>query len=154
MRGIGIFALAAVLTMSEAVAQLCRETQKLELGDPLTVFVALDTEGTGRTGLREVAAVVVGDEDTYFFDTVTPAAKSEGLAPQDARRTWAHVGPRFWRWLSQLGDEVVVLAHNGAAHDAPLLNRETLLQCPDDLARLRGRPVSYTHLTLPTILRV
>lgn len=128
------------LNMVDAVSQLCSATQRLELGSPLTVFVSLDTEGTSRTGLREVAAVVIGDEDTYFFDTVTPTLKAkEGLAPQDARRTWAHVGARFWKWLSELGDEIVVFAHNGIAHDAPLMNNETMLQCPEALVSLRGR---------------
>lgn len=100
------------LNMADAVSQLYSATQKLDLGLPLTVFVSLDTEGIARTGLREVAAVVIGDEDTYFFDTVTPTSKAkEGLAPQDARRTWAHVGPRFWKlFLFRLA--LFLSAHN------------------------------------------
>ena len=98
-------------------------------------FVSLDTEGTARSGgLREIAAVNLADHDCFFVDTVTPIglATSTSLASSDAARTWAHVGPRFWKWAAEQGDVVVFVGHNIRAHDRPLLLRETAAHCPDE----------------------
>lgn len=118
--------------------ELSEAIRKLNLGEPHVAYVSIDTEGTSRTGLKQVAAVLLDDPDTFFFDTVTRGDTS-GLAPSDARRTWAHVGPRFWKWLSNQGDKVVIVGHNVRAHDMPLLTKETKAACPQALEGIKGK---------------
>ena len=99
------------------------------------VMVALDLEGAShRGGIREVGAVVVGGDDgATFCDVVTQRGRDIGLAPRDAARTWASVGPRFWRWLEDVseGKAVLLVGHNFCKFDLQLLREDTKLHCPE-----------------------
>lgn len=107
-----------------------------------STVVAIDTEGTTRTGgIREIAAVVLGSDDgAAFYEIVT--RQSQNAAPLDARRTWATVGVRFWAWLASVAPagDVVCVMHNGACHDVPLIERDTRLHCPAAPTSAFGTP--------------
>ena len=102
-------------------------------------IICIDTEGSSRTGIREVAAMSIDDTDVSFYDTVTPLQSTAGLAPQDADHTWASVGPRFFAWVAQITPKnrtALLVGHNVIKHDVPLLKKETLAQCPDAMPKL------------------
>jgi DNA polymerase III epsilon subunit-like protein len=115
---------------------LVQALSAVALGAPAEpYFIAVDTEGTTRTGgIRELGAVAVEDDALTFFDTVTQRGKGEGLSPKDAARTWAVVGPRFLAWVREVtpaGRQAVLVGHNGACHDFPLLRADSALACPE-----------------------
>lgn len=110
--------------------------------DSTVAFVNIDTEGLSHTGgIREVAGVDADDPDTFFFDVVTqrPTADAGGLALSDAERTWARVGPDFWRWVGARADTVVLVGHNVLKHDMKLLLDETARVCPSAVDELKRR---------------
>lgn len=110
------------------------------LGPESVALISVDTEGNSRNGLREIAAVVIDDPDMFFFDTVTPVSASEmKLAPSDAIRTWTRIGPKFWEWVGERADKIVLVGHNIRAHDAPLLVKETARACQSDFVKIAHR---------------
>lgn len=126
-----------------ATAALEVAVSRLSLGcDSTVAFVNIDTEGLSHSGgIREVAGVNSDDPDAFFFDVVTqkPTADAGGLALSDAERTWARVGPDFWRWVGARADTVVLVGHNVLKHDMKLLLDETARVCPSAVDELRTR---------------
>lgn len=97
---------------------------------PAYYVIAFDTEGAARSGgIREIAAVPVEDDaEQPFAEVVTQRGGGDGLSPEDAARTWAVVGPRFWAWVLRVtppGRTPLLVAHNAARHDVPLLLSDT-----------------------------
>lgn len=116
---------------------LVESAAKMAIGKPVVTYVAIDTEGTSKTGLRQVGAVLLEDSDAFFFDTISP--KTGQFAPGETARTWAKVGAQFWEWLRGQGDEIVLVGHNIKKHDRPLLERESMEQCPEAFLAVRDR---------------
>lgn len=125
------------------------------LGPESVALISVDTEGNSRNGLREIAAVVIDDPDVYFYDSVTPVSVSEmKLAPSDALRTWSYIGPKFWEWVGERADKIVLVGHNIRAHDAPLILKETARACQSDFDKIAHRvficdTLAATRETIP-----
>ena len=101
-------------------------------------ILCVDTEGSSRTGIREIAALSLDDSEVYFYDTVTPLKSAAGLAPEDASHTWAVVGPRFFDWVARVTPKdrtALLVGHNVIKHDVPLVKKETLAMCPDAMPK-------------------
>ena len=63
-----------------------------------STVVAVDTEGTTRTGgIREIAAVVLGSDDGAAFYEIVTRSDGKGVSPLDARRTWPRSAPASGR---------------------------------------------------------
>jgi len=139
-----------------SITKALEQLSLVEEDPPL--LVSFDTEGTARSGgIREIAACCVERPSDTFADIVTTLSNATGLSASDADRTWARVGPRFFAWLSKMADDsrpIVLVAHN-AKHDAALLRRETIEQCPqcvDHTLRIADT-LAGTRAKLPELKR-
>lgn len=116
------------------VETLTRALRGISLS-PKPFLIAVDTEGSSRSGgIREIGAAAVDADDVTFYETVTQRNKGEGLAPRDAARTWAVVGPRFVAWVRSVtpaGRTALLVGHNIARADIPLIRADSAAACPD-----------------------
>ena len=108
----------------------------------LTKSMAIDY---GRRGIR-VNCICPGAVDTPMLRSI---ADSEGMDIYREKLREEHLLGRFGR-----PSEIAAAAAFLASDDASFITGHSLVVDGGFTAGLRVGPVSYTHLTLPTILRV